>query len=654
MYLKEFNIENYGSIEKLDYKLPFDENGNPKPVVLIGKNGSGKTLLISNIIHSLIEMKKRCYNEIPEADEFHYYRLGSTDYIKNGYNYSYINYQFTDDVSFVDLATNNYDSIQNKTFKYVDMKNERLILNGFYQKTGVDSNNKQKIKDVFENNVFIYLPVDRYYSPNWLNNSNPKICINSNYPTFIEQNNDNIIKSNLLEDAEAWLLDVIIDKMLYEGKNSKRTEIVENTKIEHNYVTYQGKNSNIQTYINNLLTLILKLNNPHISSARIGITRKKGRKISIIYTLENKEYTYVPKFSNLSSGEVMILGMFISILKEYDRINNEKEIDISDLTGIAIIDEIDAHLHLDYCKEILPEIIKIFPKIQFIITSHSPFFLLGMKETFNQNCEFLNMPSGLLNDIDNFEEIKKMYELVNNDYDLKLEKLKEYEKKLKDISKTIVITEGKTDWKHLKKAKEKLNNQDDYSFFETTDVMGDIMALGMLKEQVKIYNANKRIFIFDNDNEKIVKEATTQGSNYKNWGNNVFSFVIPKPNIRNNEDKISIEHYYPDEILKKEVMFEDGISRRIYCGNDFQKTGLNPSLNKRCNKKDVCGQNIIRVLSGSEQEKVFDLDNEDNNSTNYALTKDDFFEKIINNDDNNIDMSKFSLIFDIIKEIIES
>ena len=34
MYLEEINIENYGSIEKLKYKMPFNENGNPKPLVI--------------------------------------------------------------------------------------------------------------------------------------------------------------------------------------------------------------------------------------------------------------------------------------------------------------------------------------------------------------------------------------------------------------------------------------------------------------------------------------------------------------------------------------------------------------------------------------------------------------------------------------------
>ena len=131
----------------------------------------------------------------------------------------------------------------------------------------------------------------------------------------------------------------------------------------------------------------------------------------------------------------------------------------------------------------------------------------------------------------------------------------------------------------------------------------------------------------------------------------MYSFVIPKPGIREKEEAISIEHYYPDEILKKEITLEDGIVRRLYCGNDFQKTGINIETKKRCNKKECCGNDNIRVLSGTGQEKVFDLDNESNESTNYALSKDDFFEKIIK-PSADIELSKFNLILDIIHEII--
>jgi predicted ATP-dependent endonuclease of OLD family len=43
--------------------------------------------------------------------------------------------------------------------------------------------------------------------------------------------------------------------------------------------------------------------------------------------------------------------------------------------GIVIIDEIETHLHLELQRLILPMLTKIFPNIQFIVTTHSPFIL---------------------------------------------------------------------------------------------------------------------------------------------------------------------------------------------------------------------------------------------------------------------------------------
>ena len=46
-----------------------------------------------------------------------------------------------------------------------------------------------------------------------------------------------------------------------------------------------------------------------------------------------------------------------------------------ELQGIVLIDEIETHLHIELQKLILPFLIKVFPKIQFIVTTHSPFIL---------------------------------------------------------------------------------------------------------------------------------------------------------------------------------------------------------------------------------------------------------------------------------------
>lgn len=46
-----------------------------------------------------------------------------------------------------------------------------------------------------------------------------------------------------------------------------------------------------------------------------------------------------------------------------------------DMEGIVLIDEIETHLHVELQKEIVPILTKLFPNIQFILTTHSPFVL---------------------------------------------------------------------------------------------------------------------------------------------------------------------------------------------------------------------------------------------------------------------------------------
>lgn len=46
-----------------------------------------------------------------------------------------------------------------------------------------------------------------------------------------------------------------------------------------------------------------------------------------------------------------------------------------DLEGIVLIDEIETHLHVELQKKIVPILTDLFPNIQFIMTTHSPFVL---------------------------------------------------------------------------------------------------------------------------------------------------------------------------------------------------------------------------------------------------------------------------------------
>lgn len=46
-----------------------------------------------------------------------------------------------------------------------------------------------------------------------------------------------------------------------------------------------------------------------------------------------------------------------------------------DLEGIVLIDELETHLHIELQKKIMPFLTEFFPRLQFIITTHSPYIL---------------------------------------------------------------------------------------------------------------------------------------------------------------------------------------------------------------------------------------------------------------------------------------
>ena len=45
------------------------------------------------------------------------------------------------------------------------------------------------------------------------------------------------------------------------------------------------------------------------------------------------------------------------------------------IEGVVLIDEIETHLHLELQKKILPLLVQMYPRIQFIVSTHSPFIL---------------------------------------------------------------------------------------------------------------------------------------------------------------------------------------------------------------------------------------------------------------------------------------
>lgn len=76
-------------------------------------------------------------------------------------------------------------------------------------------------------------------------------------------------------------------------------------------------------------------------------------------------------FQTLSSGYSSIFN----IVSELIMMTEAYKIPPSEIQGVVLIDEIDAHLHVSLQRKILPFLTKTYPNIQFIVTTHSPFVI---------------------------------------------------------------------------------------------------------------------------------------------------------------------------------------------------------------------------------------------------------------------------------------
>ena len=82
------------------------------------------------------------------------------------------------------------------------------------------------------------------------------------------------------------------------------------------------------------------------------------------------------KVSTLSDGYRNIIGIVSDIAYRMAILNPNLGLEVAKKTsGVVLIDEIDLHLHPKWQKEIVKILTTLFPKVQFIATSHSPFII---------------------------------------------------------------------------------------------------------------------------------------------------------------------------------------------------------------------------------------------------------------------------------------
>lgn len=131
---------------------------------------------------------------------------------------------------------------------------------------------------------------------------------------------------------------------------------------------YQAKEDNRQIELTTLSLLLNKVDN-RIDPEFLEISGDNR----VFIKVENQKR----ELSELSSGFTSILKILQAIIAGYSYFTNE--VQIANVRGIVLIDEIESHLHNQWQANIIPLLKALFPNTIFFITTHSSLVISQLK-----------------------------------------------------------------------------------------------------------------------------------------------------------------------------------------------------------------------------------------------------------------------------------
>lgn len=648
MLIKRIILKNIGPISDLHIE-PRVVDGKPVPLILVGQNGAGKSLLLSCILDAITEARRAVFRKLFEVELTDYLRVSQKTYVRQSSQYSHANVVLSNgdrDLIFDEVVSMmKWEQFQEEAPSIAGLPNlvtSEFPQSGFFKRILVGDDDKAAV----QSQSFLYFPFFRYELPAWLQ-ENAKIQLGK--PTnYYGSARINPIRSNVIAETSQWILNLVLDRELYERVSGNLPNVAFPV-----IFGYSGPNTLTINLINSLLTDMMKAKSPEIESARVGVSPKGNRSISVhVKRTGRNEEVVATDLSYLSSGEAMCLAMGAEIIRGHEIVAGLPN-DLKDVTGIVLIDEIDLHLHIEFQKAVLPQLIRRFPLVQFIITTHSPFFLLGMAES--GGVDIYSLPIGNSISPEEFSEFQVAYDVFVDANQRFKERFEQLSAKATEAGGALIITEGKTDWQHLKLALAALRAAGQYvdldvEFLEFGDdlSMNDTKLAQMCEHVASLPVMRNTIFMFDRDNPTYVQKMSGAPNSYKKWSDRVYSFCIPTPPHRDGYEKISIEFYYSDEDIRTR---DPETNKRLWFSNEVR------GEIDFTTKKQVPRALAAPIAQSEFQKVIFDTDASrivDDSGLQVGLSKSAFVEAILGNAEigPNIDRAPFASIFDVVQKIV--
>ncbi|MCY7345181.1 MAG: AAA family ATPase [Pyrinomonadaceae bacterium] len=343
MYIQKAEIKNIRSI--VDFEIEFK---NPAGWhVLIGDNGAGKSTIIRSMALALVYRQSQglranwndWLRKQSEEGEISVYILKDTD------------------LDIYEFYTRSSRSKSHKSEKVFDVEDLTLrlffsiadhIVN-FYGKTYLNND-----KELDELDYQTYKTVfSGFFSSSFgpyrrFEGGNPEWEELFKNPTF----------ANLAAHLSVFGEDVALTEPIKWLKDLQYKSLEKNKESENTL-------NNLQNLVNSANFLPHNSKLESVSSEGVFFKDGNGTVISV---------------NQMSDGYRSILSMTFELIRQLVRVygsesvfkNIEKGEMFIDLPGVVLVDEIDAHLHPTWQTRIGNWFLKYFPKLQFIVTTHSP------------------------------------------------------------------------------------------------------------------------------------------------------------------------------------------------------------------------------------------------------------------------------------------
>lgn len=301
---KLFHLENF-DIPIADEKYPH--------LIITGKNGSGKTILLNAITEFLTNIKDDRGLSYLSWDK--YYKAFQEQYLNATI--------MADKANFQNAMINASNQIK-RIFGKVDV--------GF--------RDASYIINKYQDGDFIIAMYMAYRQPDMVEPKNPT------KPKYNK-------KGRVTETATNQFLNFMSDLKIQEALARNEKQFDDADKINEWFVEFESLLKQIYQDDNLKLEFYYK-------------------DYSFKICTEGKSF----KFTELSDGFKAVLDIVADLILKMQDDNSLTK--VYQKEGIVLIDEIETHLHLGLQKVIMPLLTKVFPNIQFIVTTHSPFVLNSM------------------------------------------------------------------------------------------------------------------------------------------------------------------------------------------------------------------------------------------------------------------------------------